>query len=210
MGELVWIRRDEDTRSGSVLARPALVVYDVNGALSADRAELVLHLAAGDPLLQHIAPVLQAELQAKTADAHLYAELLADALAVHFLRRNAAANRGVRQFTGGLSPYKLRRVLSYINEHLEQDLSLPRLAGIAQASVAHFARLFKQATGSTPHHYVLACRIDHAKGLLIETDLPLSEVAQRVGFADQSHLTVLFRTHAATTPKAYRDSTKRN
>jgi AraC-like DNA-binding protein len=207
-GEVVWIRLDEDTEGASIAARPALVVYAANRAVSTDRMEIVPDVAAGDPLLQHIALVLQAEFQAKTAGAHLYAELLADALAVHFLRRYAAASHGSCQSTGGLPPYKLRRVLSYIDEHLEQDLSLSRLGGIAQTSVAHFARLFRQATGSTPHHYVLLCRIEHAKRLLIKTDLSLSEVAQRVGFADQSHLTALFRTHAATTPKAYRVSTR--
>jgi AraC family transcriptional regulator len=208
MGELVWIRRDEDVQYGSVAARPVLIVYGTDGILSSDRAEIVPHIAAGDPLLQHIALVLEARFQAKTVESDVYAELLSDALAVHFLKRYRAANQGVRQIASGLPLYKLKRVLSDIDENLAQDLSLTRLAGVAQTSVAHFARLFKQATGSTPHHYVLACRIERAKRLLVESDVPLSEVAQRVGLADQSHLTALFRTHAATTPKAYRVSAK--
>jgi AraC-like DNA-binding protein len=207
MGELVWIRLDEGTNAVTVAARPALVVYGATSS-SADRMEIVPNVAPGDPLLQHIALVLGTRLQATTEKSHLYAELLADTLARHFLRRYRMSNRGVTRCGGGLPPYKMRRVLFYINEHLDQDLSLTRVAGIAQASVAHFSRLFKQATGSTLHHYVLACRIDRAKRLLMETDLPLTEVAQRVGFADQSHFTALFRTHAATTPRAYRNSTR--
>lgn len=208
VGELVWIRQGEGLETSSVAARPALVVYAGNGAACADRIETVPPVAAGDPLLQHMALVLQTKLQANTADSHLYAELLADALAVHFISRYAGANPHVRQLSGGLPPFKLKRVVSYINEHLEQELSLTQLAGVVQTSVAHFARLFRQATGSTPHHYVLACRVERAKRLLVETNLSLSEVAQRVGFADQSHLTALFRIHTATTPKVYRVSTK--
>jgi AraC-like DNA-binding protein len=206
--ELVWIRRDEDTQSGWVAARPALLVYAPNCVFSAECTEIVPHLGAGDPFLQHIALVLETRLQARTADGRLYAELLADALALHFLRRYRAADVGAPHVAPGLPLYKLKRVLSYIDEHLDEDLSLTKLGGIAQTSVAHFARLFKQATGSTPHHYVLACRIERAKRLLVESDVSVSEVAQRVGLADQGHLTALFRTYAATTPKAYRVSTK--
>jgi AraC-like DNA-binding protein len=207
-GEVVWIRPYEDTQSDNVLARPALVVYGANGALSEDRAETVLDVAGGDPLLEHVALVLELALKANTPDTHLYAELLADALAVHFLKRYATVTNRKRHSKAGLPFYKLKRVFSYVNEHLEQDLSLYRLAGVAQTSVAHFARSFKQAAGASPHHYVLACRIERAKELLMESDLPLSMVAQRVGFADQSHLTAVFRTLAATTPQAYRVSTK--
>jgi methylphosphotriester-DNA--protein-cysteine methyltransferase len=51
-------------------------------------------------------------------------------------------------------------------------------------------------------------RMEHAKRLLAETDVPLIEIGLQVGCADQSHFTALFRTHASLTPKAYRDNTK--
>jgi AraC family transcriptional regulator len=76
-------------------------------------------------------------------------------------------------------------------------------------SPAHFARLFKQATGRTPHQYVLHCRLEHAKQLLAETTLPLSEIACQVGCADHSHLTRLFRRYVGLSPKAYRTATQR-
>jgi AraC family transcriptional regulator len=88
-------------------------------------------------------------------------------------------------------------------------LSLATLAAVAQMSPTHFAHLFKQATGQTPHRYVIRCRMEQAKRLLAETDVPLSEIAYQVGCADQSHFTALFRHHVATTPKAYRDATIR-
>jgi AraC family transcriptional regulator len=135
--------------------------------------------------------------------------LLADALAVHFLGRYVAARPAPCAASGGLSPYKLRRTIVYIQAHLAQELSLALLAAVAQTSPAHFARLFKHATGLTPHQYVITCRMEDAKRLLAETDVPLIEIGLQVGCADQSHFTALFRTHVAMTPKTFRDHARR-
>jgi AraC family transcriptional regulator len=86
-------------------------------------------------------------------------------------------------------------------------LSLVEIAAVTQTSPPHFAHLFKQATGQTPHQYVLRCRMERAKHLLTGTTLPLHEIGARVGYADHSHFTALFRRYVAITPKAYRDAT---
>ena len=206
-GELVWVRSQEkDTESPTPAVHPALMMHATYESLQAERITIVPCLKADDPLLQHTALVLQAAVEGEGVAGHLYAESLADALVVHFLRRYVAARQSMKELTGGLSPYKLRRTTAYIKAHLEQELSL---AAVAQTSPAHFARLFKDATGLPPHQYVITCRMEHAKQLLTETDVPLSEIGLQVGCADQSHFTALFRTHALLTPKAYRDSTRR-
>jgi AraC family transcriptional regulator len=164
------------------------------------------HFHASDPLLHHIALVLQATSNADSTAAGLYAEVLTNALAVHFLQRYAACRHTVPEMPGGLSPAKLRRTIVYIQAHLEQELSLTTLAAMVHLSPDHFARLFKQATGQTPHQYVLACRIARAKQLLAETDMPLSAIGLQVGCTDQSYFTALFRKHVTMTPKAYRDA----
>jgi AraC-like DNA-binding protein len=86
-----------------------------------------------------------------------------------------------RQGTGGLAPSKLRRTIAYIRDHLEQALSQATLAAVAQTSPAHFARQFKRVTGRTPHQYVITCRMEYAKRLLVETDVPLIEIGPRWG-----------------------------
>ena len=63
-------------------------------------------------------------------------------------------------FHGGLTPSKLQRTTAYIQAHLEHALSLVELAAVTQTSPAHFAHLFKQATGQTPHQYVILCRME--------------------------------------------------
>jgi AraC family transcriptional regulator len=174
-----------------------------------ERVELVPHLATHDPLLHHIVLLLQVTSTADSILGRLSTELLANALAVHLLERYAACAQPGREVPGGLPPSKLRRTIAHIQAHLEHELSLATLAAVAQMSPAHFARLFKQATGQTPHQYVMRCRIKRAKQLLAETDLSLSEIGYQVGCADQSHFTALFRRYVATTPRAYRSETQR-
>ncbi|MGH7964999.1 MAG: helix-turn-helix domain-containing protein [Candidatus Binatia bacterium] len=207
-GELVWVPRPEKTKSRNPAVHPSLIVRTPHEALQAERVLIVPDLKGPDPLLHHIALVLQVALAGESEAGHLYTQSLADALAVHFLRRYTAEWHPPMEVSGGLSPYKLRRTTAYIQDHLDQALSLVHLAAVAQTSPAHFARLFKQATGLAPHQYVLRCRMEHAKRLLAETDLPLGEIGLQVGCTDQSHFGALFRTHFALTPKAYRDQTK--
>jgi AraC family transcriptional regulator len=76
-------------------------------------------------------------------------------------------------FHGGLTLSKLQRTTAYIQAHLEHTLSLVELAAVTQTSPTHFAHLFKQATGQTPHQYVIRCRMERAKPLLTGTTFPL-------------------------------------
>jgi AraC family transcriptional regulator len=156
-----------------------------------------------------MALVLRAAVEAEGVADCLYAEALASALAVHLLRRYAIGRDLEQPCHGGLTPCKRHRTIAYILAHLEHKLSLAELAAVAQMSPAHFARLFKCATGQTPHQYVITCRMERAKQLLTETRLPLHEIGAQVGYADQSHFTALFRQYVATTPKAHRDATSR-
>jgi transcriptional regulator GlxA family with amidase domain len=108
------------------------------------------------------------------------------------------------QIRGGLPPHALRRVRDYVEAHLEDNIGLEELAGMAGLSTSHFGRAFKQSEGVSPHRYLLQCRVRHASGLLAETELSLSEIAIASGFADQSHFCRQFGKLVATTPSAYR------
>jgi AraC-like DNA-binding protein len=110
-----------------------------------------------------------------------------------------------RDYPSGLPSYKLRQVIEYIQVHLEQDLNLTQLAELVGLSQYYFVRLFKQSVGVAPYQYVLQCRVERAKQLLQKNNLAIAEVALCCGFADQNHLTRVFRRLTGTTPKAYRD-----
>jgi AraC family transcriptional regulator len=147
---------------------------------------------------------LLAELESDAPGGRLYAESLANVLAVHLLRHYTTVGSHARRFHGGLSGRKLRRVLAFITENYEHDLSLSELAGVAGISTFHFAREFKRATGTTPHQHLIKFRVERAKALLAESELPLVEVGLQSGFGHQSHFTRLFRKITGTTPHSYR------
>ncbi len=103
---------------------------------------------------------------------------------------------------------KLQKVLSYVDEHIDERLPIARLAACINMSPFHFARLFKQATGQAPHAYLLTRRVERAKQLLSEQALPLVSVATSVGFQTQGHFTEVFRRYAGLTPRHYRLAAK--
>lgn len=108
------------------------------------------------------------------------------------------------QLRGGLPPRAARRVRDYIDAHLDENVSIEVLAGVAGLSMFHFARAFKQSEGLTPHGYIVQRRVRRAQELLAGTDLPLSEIALAAGFSDQSHCSRRFREHVGVTPSTYR------
>ena len=105
---------------------------------------------------------------------------------------------------GGLPPATLRRIREYVDSHLDRNIDLETLAATAELSLFHFARTFKQSEGMTPHAFVLERRLARARELLTTTDLPLSEIALVVGFADQSHLARRFREMTGIPPGQFR------
>jgi AraC-like DNA-binding protein len=109
--------------------------------------------------------------------------------------------------SGGLPANKLRHVLEFIQTHIHQAMPLERLAAAVATSPFHFHRQFKGSTGKTPHQYIIEVRMERARALLSESDLPLAEIAMQVGFADQSHFSTAFRRTTSMTPRSYRNAT---
>jgi AraC family transcriptional regulator len=103
-----------------------------------------------------------------------------------------------------LPRHKLERVKAFIEANVSRRLHVEHLAAVAHLSPFHFTRLFKQATGLSPHAYLTFHRIERAKRMLAESSLALVEVAAQVGFQTQGHFTEVFRRHAGTTPRRFR------
>jgi transcriptional regulator GlxA family with amidase domain len=105
---------------------------------------------------------------------------------------------------GGLPPRAFRRLHEFILAHLDENLSNSVLAEFAGLSAFYFARAFKQSAGVSPHQYVVRCRVEHVKHLLVQTELPLAEIAAIAGFGDQSHCSRWFRELVGVTPSRFR------
>ncbi len=168
------------------------------------RLSLVERSGFQDPLLVQIGFALWRELEQRSPAGKLYAQTAAQMLAIHLLRHYASVGEAIKEPSQGLTPQQMRRVMDFIQAHLGQDLSLEALAQQTGYSPYHFARLFRQTTGESPHHFVLRQRIERAQRLLKETDVPLAHIAVESGFANQSHLTRVFKQHRGLTPRAYR------
>ena len=106
--------------------------------------------------------------------------------------------------TGGLAPWQAARIQRHIEIRLSERLNTAGLAALVGLSENHFARAFKASLGIPPHAYVVQRRLLHAKRLILETDLPLSQVALESGMADQAHLSRRFRRCFGSTPSACR------
>lgn len=98
----------------------------------------------------------------------MYIESAVNLLAVHLLKRYSTRKFIIREYTGGLPKHKLKEAIAYINENLDQNLSLTEIAAIAQISPDYFASLFKQSMGIAPHQYITKCRVERAKYLLAD------------------------------------------
>ncbi len=98
-----------------------------------------------------------------------------------------------------------RRSLEYLNDRLDEKVSLSALADEFNLSPFHFARMFKQATGFPPHEYQLQLRIARARELLrSDAGKTVVEIACELGFADESHFRRHFRRIVGTTPSRFR------
>src|SRR5476651_539494 len=106
----------------------------------------------------------------------------------------------------GLVPRILSRVREKIESNLDADLSLDTLAAESGYSRAHFLRMFRAATGLTPHQYVLDLRIRRAQECLRQKDASIIDVAVSCGFSSQSHMTTVFRQRLEMTPAEFRRS----
>jgi len=95
-------------------------------------------------------------------------------------------------------------VLARIEERLGEPIQVRELASEANMSLFHFARMFKLATGHSPHKYITVQRMERAKALLAGSEMPILGVARTVGYQTQAHFTGVFARNVGTTPKVYR------
>jgi len=158
---------------------------------------------AQDERVSFIVNQLRIELIEERHPSPLFVNSLAQALAVHLIRRYPDPHGNTRR-SNALQAYKLRRVLEAMNERLADDFSLGYLAQIADLSEYHFSRMFKRATGLSPSQYFIRLRMDRARRLLVETDRSVIDVGLEVGYSSPSHFSQVFRRQIGLTPSAYR------
>jgi AraC family transcriptional regulator len=198
-----WIRWQQNAEFLLLFLDPALLTQTADELAARSTIELIgSKEETHDPLLQQIGLALKAEIDEETAAfSSLYAESLSHALSAHLLRRYTVWKPATPDSIGNHTAPAVRQVIAYIQDNLDQQLTLAELSFIADMSPYHFARTFKHVTGVAPHQYVLNARLERAKSLLLRGNVSIAEVAHKVGFFDQSHFTRYFKRLVGVTPQ---------
>ena len=213
VGEMILMPAGQESRWRSrtatttlhLLVQPEFLRRIARETGRGDRPEMVNCFGESDPQLLHLGLALKAEAETGGRNGLLFAECLFTAVAAHLLvHYNAVPKILVSPGVRGLSTAQVRRVTDYVRDNISSSLHLAEIAAVAQVSPFHFARLFKQATGKTPHGFVLECRVDAAGRLLRQNELSVGQIAGAVGFAQQSHLAAHFRRITGSSPTAFR------
>lgn len=156
-----------------------------------------------DPFVLALAREVVAELDGGNPCGRLFAQTMARSLALHIARRYSAIARP-REKTPRIAPAKLRLLFAYIEAHLATELSIDRLAATVGLSSYHFCRAFKAETGTSPHQYVLAKRIEAAAGQMKNREVSIGDIAFSLGFSDASSFGKSFRRQFGMSPSRYR------
>ena len=172
------------------------VAYEAG--LGHGRRQLETYHMLRNDTIGHLARALSSNHAIGDASDRLYAESIGIALATQLLPLSAR----LEETRSGLSANQLRRVLDYIEGHLDTTLTIDILSREAGASSSHLRRWFKLATGMTIHRYVVRRRVERAKELLLKNALSTSEIAFACGFAHQSHMARWMRRELNHTPGA--------
>jgi AraC family transcriptional regulator len=193
------VRTDRAFESILLCLSPALFRRGADAAGGVTLENAAPAVMRRDPFVQRVVATLADEVGREgRVGGELFASSLATALGVH-LGREYAGRPGPDKPVPRLPDDELARLDRHIDRNLDSPLTLETLAALVGRSRFHFARLFKAATGETPHRYVVRRRVERARELLRAGGV-IAEVAAEVGFASQSHLTAHVRLAFGCTP----------
>lgn len=190
----------------TLLEQSSLADYEV------DPNTIQLAYAGGfvDPMLTHVATSLHGLLG---REGHSVDGILVDGLrttlAAHLIGHHSVDRRPPSARVPTLDAKRLQRVLELIESKLSDDISLGSLAAEACLSPFHFSRLFRAATGLSPHRYVTGRRIRAAQAQLSSAQSSLVEIALETGFGSQASFSRAFRRATGVTPGQFRQRTRR-
>ncbi|WP_221795075.1 helix-turn-helix domain-containing protein [Aquisediminimonas sediminicola] len=179
------------------------VAFDVLGRSIAD-VTLRDILSLEDPIMSTLVQAFRCEAAAGGVGGAIYAEALGVQMAVHLLRNYADVQIRDKATGKRLASDFIRRAQEYIESNLGQSLTLEDIAAEVGLGTWTFGKLFRETLGRSPHTYVIERRVERAERFLKQENMPLKEIAFACGFADQAHMTRVFRTLRNVTPGSLR------
>lgn len=180
-------------------------LYEEEFERSPRAIELIDPQQVSDDLVSQYARVITEEIRTPTSYSGLQMDAIGSALGIYLLRRHSNVRADATcPHKGGLTARTVARVTEYVDAHLGRELTLSELASIAGYSPWHFHRAFRRSTGLTPHDLLVTRRIDRARSLLLETDLPVVEIAGKVGYRSPRSFAAVFKQRTGLAPTQYR------
>ncbi|MBN7304794.1 helix-turn-helix transcriptional regulator [Mycobacteroides abscessus subsp. bolletii] len=158
-----------------------------------------------DPLLHHLINRAHSVADRDDLLARLLRDSLADVIRLHLSDHYAS----IQYRPGGgrsLSTSAQSKLIEFIEDSMDSDISLGALARRADMPVSQFSKAFTFAFHTTPYQYVLDRRIARAKRLLATTTLTVTDIAASVGFSTPSHFATAFKGRVGMTPTVYRNA----
>ena len=98
----------------------------------------------------------------------------------------------------------VRKLTNYLDENYTENITLEKISKIMHISISHISHLFKRETGLSPMQYVIHRRIGQAQSLLAETNIPIKQIEEQLGFGSSCHLTSMFKKYVGISPREYR------
>jgi AraC family transcriptional regulator len=157
-----------------------------------------------DEMLGHLSLACADMLSARTPGNSKRVAAFTHLLAIYIAEKYTNIASEKPDYHGGLPIARLRKVEDYVRAHLEESISIEKLAELAELSPFHFSRVFKQSTGMTPLQFVTRERMLRAQQLIRETSRSLIEIALEVGYTSPSHFAQVFRRTMGMAPTRFR------
>ena len=203
-----WSAWDVVGRFALISVSPQAIAKIDPDTVNPDSIELIPTFATSKPdsLIHGIGMAIKHHLETNFSDGNFYIEHLANAISAHLLQHYCTKKIKLKDYTNGLASFKLKQAIAYINDNLDQSILLNDIAQELDLSQYYFSHLFRKSTGISPYHYIIQQRVKKVQRLLINTQMPLVDIALACGFSSQSQMTMHFRKLTGMTPKKYRNS----
>jgi AraC-like DNA-binding protein len=159
-------------------------------------------IGVDDRVAVNVVKAIMAEAQAPTPGTSRRIERLAAVLLSCLAERPVGGDVLLRSGQE-MASAKLRRVLAFIEDHLDEPIRVAGLARLAGLSVSGLYNTFRRAVGRTPHRYVVSLRIGRAKELLRRGERTITDIAIVSGFQTPSAFSTAFRREVGLTPRAW-------
>jgi AraC family transcriptional regulator len=198
-----WEMQDEND-TAILLSLPPTLLQAVSDELEVETSKLEIRnrFQIRDMELETLSSMVKREIELGCPSGRLYLDGLGLAIASRLVAQYSSLAGPPAHRSDGLNGPKLKRVLSFIEDQLAEDLSLEQIAAVAGVSASYVKTQFRKSVGTPIHQYVIQRRVERAKELLTTSDLSVAEIAQATGFSHQSHLARHMRRVLGAPPRA--------